>query len=58
MKDRFGKMSQMAFLVTYVLTCCNYVQINNFKTVHAFYYGKCIETHEEVLYEELLDYVA
>jgi hypothetical protein len=56
MKDRFSKMSQMAFLLTSILTCYN-VQMDNFKKVHAFY-SKFIETHEEVLYEELLDYVA
>jgi hypothetical protein len=55
MKDRFGKMSQMAFLLTSVLMCYN-IQMDNFKKVYAFY-GKFIETDEEVLYEELLDYV-
>ena len=49
-------MSQMASLLTSILTCYN-VQMDNFKKVHAFY-SKFIETHEEVLYEELLDYVA
>ena len=55
MKDRYGNMSQMAFLLASVLMSYN-VQINNFKKVYTFY-GKFIETHEEVLYEELLDYV-
>ena len=55
MKDRFGKMSQMASLLTSVLMSYN-VQMENLKKVYTFN-GKFIETHEEVLYEELLDYI-
>jgi hypothetical protein len=56
MQDKFSRTSQTAFLLSSVLTCQK-VQKENFKKVFAMY-GKFIDCFEEVLYEELLDFVA
>jgi len=53
--DRLGKISQIAFLSTSVLLCNN-VQMDYFKKVFYFYGKFILNTHWEVLYEELMNY--